>query len=185
MTSESAVPVQIDDSPSDRIAAAVTRLGERAVVDRSASLLLGGNEGEEFLLIVGGRHAQGVLDGAPPLYWPEVWGARALTFVWDDSAAPAVHRGLRDQAWRVREMCARVVFVRALPEQDALLELLSDEVARVRGAAARALGEVGDSGHLEALRALLTDEEKEVRRSAHDAMVRLEERTAGTSTPHS
>lgn len=178
MAAESETTVQIDDSPGDRIAAAVARLGEQAVVDRSASLLMGGNEGEEFLLVVGGRHAQGVLDGAPPLYWPEVWGARALTFVWAGSAAPAVHRGLGDQAWRVREMCARVVFLRGLPEQVALVALLSDEVARVRAAAARALGEVGDASHLEALTLLLKDEEKEVRRSAHDAMVRLEKRNA-------
>jgi|GEM_PF-5363400 len=85
MTDESASTVQIDDSPGDRITAAVARFGEQVVVDRCSSLLMGGNEGEEFLLIVGGRHAQGVLDGAPPLYWPEVWGARALTFVWADS----------------------------------------------------------------------------------------------------
>jgi HEAT repeat protein len=177
MTDESASTVQIDDSPGDRIAAAVARFGEKVVVDRSASLLSGGNEGEEFLLIVGGRHAQGVLDGAPPLYWPEVWGARALSFVWADSARSAVHRGLGDRAWRVREMCARVVFLRRLDEQEALSTLLSDEVARVRGAAARALGEIGDASHVEALTLLLKDDEKEVRRSAHDAMVRLEKRT--------
>ena len=73
-------------------------------------------------------------------------------------------------------MCARVAFIRQLDEQEALLALLADEVARVRGAAARALGEVGDAAHLEALTALLKDDEKEVRRSAHDAMVRLEKR---------
>ena len=177
MPSESESTVQIDDSPGDRITAAVARFGEQAVVDRCASLLMGGNEGEEFLLVVGGRHAQGVLDGAPPLYWPEVWGARALTFVWAATAASAVHRGLGDQAWRVREMCARVVFLRRLEEQEALTLLLTDEVARVRGAAARALGEVGDESHVEALTLLLKDDEKEVRRSAHDAMVRLEKRT--------
>lgn len=178
MTDDSASTVQIDDSPGDRITAAVARFGEQVVVDRSASLLRGGNEGDEFLLIVGGRHAQGVLDGAPPLYWPEVWGARALTFVWDASAASAVHHGLADRAWRVREMCARVVFIRHLDEQVALVEMLGDEVARVRGAAARALGEIGDVSHLPALTLLLKDDEKEVRRSAHDAMVRLEKRTA-------
>ena len=177
MTDDSASAVQIDDSPGDRIAAAVARFGEQMVVDRSASLLRGGNEGEEFLLIVGGRHAQGVLDGAPPLYWPEVWGARALTFAWADSARAAVHHALGDRAWRVREMCARVVFIRRLDEHEAIVAMLADEVARVRGAAARALGEIGEASHLEALTLLLRDDEKEVRRSAHDAMVRLEKRT--------
>jgi hypothetical protein len=169
--------VPLDDSPQKRIEEAVTLFGEQSVAERAASLLMGGNEGEEFLLWVGGRHAQGVLDGAPPLYWPEVWGARALTFVWHESAASAVHRGLGDQAWRVREMCARVVYVRRLPETDALLALLADEVARVRSAAARALGEIADEATAKApLTALLQDPEKEVRRSAHDAMVRLERR---------
>ena len=180
MNHEPAVP--LDDSPSQRIAAAVARFGESHVAERAASLLLGGNEGEEFLLYVGGRHAQGVLDGAPPLYWPEVWGARALTFVWDASAASAVHRGLGDRAWRVREMCARVCFVRTLPETEALTTLLADEVARVRAAAARAIGEVADSRLNEALTALLQDPEKEVRRAAHDAMVRLTERAAANAS---
>ncbi|HEY0260035.1 MAG TPA: HEAT repeat domain-containing protein [Lacisediminihabitans sp.] len=178
MNREPSSPVEIDDSPSDRIAAAVARFGEETVARRAASLLLGDNEGDEFLLYVGGRHAQGVLDGAPPLYWPEVWGARALTYAWDPSAASAVHRGLGDQAWRVREMCARVCFLRALPETEALVTLLTDEVARVRSAAARALGEVGNRDQLAALATLLQDPEKEVRRAGHDAMVRLEKRPA-------
>jgi hypothetical protein len=169
--------VPLDDSPAKRIAEAVTLFGEQVVAERAASLLMGGNEGDEFLLWVGGRHAQGVLDGAPPLYWPEVWGARALTFAWVDSAASAVHRGLGDQAWRVREMCARVVYVRKLPETDALLALLGDEVARVRSAAARALGEITDEATAKGpLTALLQDAETEVRRSAHDAMVRIQKR---------
>ncbi|MET4781774.1 HEAT repeat domain-containing protein [Glaciihabitans sp. UYNi722] len=168
--------VSIDDSPSERIADAVARFGEQIVAERAASLLMGGNEGDEFLLYVGGRHAQGVLDGAPPLYWPEVWGARALTFAWDESATSAVHRGLGDQAWRVREMCARVCFMRRLPETEALIALLADEVARVRAAAARALAEIGDVSLTEALTALLQDPEKEVRRAGHDAMVRIAKR---------
>lgn len=180
MTQEPQSTVRIDDSPADRITAAVARFGEPAVAERAASLLMGGNEGDEFLLYVGGRHAQGVLDGAPPLYWPEVWGARALTFVWDDSATSAVRRGLGDQAWRVREMCARVCFIRKLGEADALAALLADDVARVRAAAARALAEVGDESIVPALTLLLQDPEKEVRRAAHDAMVRLARRTAGS-----
>ena len=70
------------------------RFGEPVVATRAANLLRGRNEGDEFLLWVGGRHAQGVLDGAPALYWPEVWGARALMSAWDDSAADAVVAGL-------------------------------------------------------------------------------------------
>ena len=59
--------VPLDASPGDRIALAVARFGEADVADRSAALLSGTNEGEEFLLWVGGRHARGILDGAPAL----------------------------------------------------------------------------------------------------------------------
>jgi HEAT repeat protein len=162
--------VSIDDSPGDRIKDAVARFGEKDVAERSAALLVGANAGEEFLLIVGGRHAQGVLDGAPPLYWPEVWGARALTYVWDDSAASAVRAGLANQAWRVREMCARVVAVRALPFADELLPLLTDEVARVRAAGAKALAVVGEFENVLPIKALLKDPDVDVRRRAGEAL---------------
>lgn len=175
---ETEYDVPLDAAPGARIAEAVTRFGEQSVAERAASLLMGANEGEEFLLWVGGQHAQGVLDGAPPLYWPEVWGARALTFVWVDSAAAAVHRGLTDQAWRVREMCCRVVLLRKLPETDALLTIVADENPRVRVAAARALGAVADEASAKgALTAALQDPEKDVRRAAHDAMVALQKKS--------
>ena len=168
---ESAVP--LDESPGKRIEDAVALLGEREVAIRAASLLSGGNEGEEFLLWVGGRHAQGVLDGAPPLYWPEVWGARALIYAWDDEAAPAVIAGLRDRAWRVREMCAKVCVTRTIAEPAQLLPLLSDPNPRVRAAGLRALAEVGSADNTEAMRALLKDPEKDVRRQAQQSLERL------------
>lgn len=170
-------PVPVDASPDHRIAAAIGRYGEKEVAERAAALLMGESAGEEFLLYVGGRHAQGILDGAPALYWPEVWGARTLTHVWDDSAASAVESGLSNRAWRVREMCARVAATRQLPIAGQLEPLLTDEVARVRGAAVRALGEVGDSGQAGAMKALLKDPEVEVRRRAGEALARLKERT--------
>ena len=131
MPDETEVP--LDASPGDRIALAISRFGEADVADRAASLLGGNNEGEEFLLWVGGRHAKGILDGAPALYWPEVWGARALLYAWDDAAASAVRTALSNRAWRVREMCCRVVAARELPAAAELLPLLTDETARVRG----------------------------------------------------
>jgi HEAT repeat protein len=162
--------IPLDASPSDRITEAARRFGEREVADRAAALLGGANEGEEFLLWVGGVHAQGILDGAPALYWPEVWGARALLKVWDDSAAPAVRDGLANQAWRVREMCGRVVVERQLPFVAELEPLLIDEVARVRSIAARALSVVGEYEQAVAVKALLTDPEIEVRRAAGAAL---------------
>jgi HEAT repeats len=162
--------VPLDASPGDRAALAVARFGEADVADRAASLLGGNNEGEEFLLWVGGRHAKGILDGAPALYWPEVWGARTLLYAWDPSATPAVGAGLSNQAWRVREMCCRVVAVRELPLSAALLPLLADEVARVRANAARALGFVGDFADALAVKELLKDPEVDVRKQVGAAL---------------
>jgi hypothetical protein len=162
--------VPLDASPGDRIATAIGLFGESVVADRAAALLGGANEGEEFLLWVGGRHAKGILDGAPALYWPEVWGARALLYAWDGSAGAAVKLGLGNQAWRVREMCGKVVAARDLPYPDAVVPLLADEVARVRAVAARALGSIGEYEHVVQLKALLTDSEVEVRRAAGNAL---------------
>ncbi len=162
--------IPLDASPSDRIAEAARRFGEQEVADRAAALLSGTNEGEEFLLWVGGAHAKGILDGAPALYWPEVWGARALLGVWDDRAASAVRAGLSNRAWRVREMCGRVVVARELPFVAELEPLLGDEVARVRAVAARALSLVGGYEQAVAVKRLLTDPEIEVRRAAGAAL---------------
>lgn len=164
----SSVPV---DLPLEkRLAAAVELYGESSVVERSLSLLAGNNEGEDFLLFVGGEHAQGILDGAPVLYWPELWGARALLYVWDESAATVVIGTLTNPAWRVREMGARVSAARELPAASELAELLADRVPRVRVAAARALGAVGSVDDLERIRPLLKDSEIDVRRAAQQGL---------------
>ncbi len=172
--------VPLDASPGDRIALAVERFGEHEVADRAAALLRGTNEGEEFLLWVGGRHAQGILDGAPPLYWPEVWGARTLLYAWEDAAAPAIRLGLANQAWRVREMCCRVVAARELDLGADLVPLLTDEVARVRANAARALGFVGDYEQALEVAKLLKDPEVDVRKQTGAALRQLAERLGRT-----
>jgi HEAT repeat protein len=104
------------------------------------------------------------------LYWPELWGTRALLYVWHESAADAVGVALQNQAWRVREMAARVSAARSLPVAPALAELLTDDVARVRAAAARALGAVGNAGDAELIRPLLRDKEIDVRRAAQQGL---------------
>jgi hypothetical protein len=169
--------VPLDDAPAERIHAAVQRFGEATVARRAASLLRGHNEGNEFLLWVGGRHAQGILDGAPALYWPEVWGARALMSAWDDAATDAVLGGLGNRAWRVREMCLKVCAERGLNLGKAGQRLTTDPVARVRSAAARALAATGDAAQTESLTAMLKDPDKEVRRTAQQSLVALTERS--------
>ena len=197
MTTEATSPIPLDEPLAARIALAVDRYGKRRVVELAIGLLQARDEGDEILLYLGGRHAQGILDGAPALYWPELWGARALGYVWDGgvesdgayakgaepggagstAAAPAILAGLGNQAWRVREMCARVCRARGIGGPQTLSALLTDEVARVRAAAARALAEVGGAEHLENLRPLLHDQDKDVRRAAQQSLDRLRERT--------
>lgn len=146
--------IPVDLPIEKRIAASVETLGEPQFVLRAVSLIAGHNEGEEFLLVVGGEHAKGILEGAPVLYWPELWGMRALLYAWDDSAAPAVAAGLENQAWRVREMAARVAALRGLPVRETLLGLLTDDVApRARGRGARPRHDRRAGGHRDRQRA--------------------------------
>lgn len=159
----------IDLPTAERIHAAVEHYGEQAVIDNSIALLRAKNAGKDFLLYAGGRHALGILDGAPALYWPELWGARALLYVWSEAAAPYVVVGLNNQAWRVREMCARVIVLRGLAVAPKLVRLTTDEVPRVRAAALHALAEQGSADHLATIVQRLRDPDKEVRRAAQQA----------------
>lgn len=165
--------IRLEDPLATRIARAVGRYGEDGLVKRALGLLGGRNEGEDVLLYLGGRHARGILDGAPALYWPEVWGARALLHVWDDSAASAVLDGTQNQAWRVREMCLKVCAMRQLGDTGTLKRRLTDENSRVRAAAAHALAAVGKADDLPLLEPLLRDPEKDVRRAAGEAQKAL------------
>jgi hypothetical protein len=165
--------IPIDEPLGARIDLAVARFGEAALVTKVTGLLDGQNEGDDVLLYVGGRHAQGVLDGAPALYWPELWGARALLHVWNDSAESAVLRGTSNRAWRVREMCLKVCAERRLGDDSQLARLTTDENPRVRAAAARAVAEVGTAASEEMLDRLLQDPQKEVRRAAGESLAAL------------
>ena len=166
----------IDLPTAERIHAAVAHYGEQAVIDNSVALLRAKNAGKDFLLYAGGRHALGILEGAPALYWPELWGARALLYVWGESAAPYIVVGLNNQAWRVREMCAKVVLLRGLEVAPKLVRLTTDEVPRVRAAALHALAAQGTADHLATIVQRLRDPDKEVRRAAQQARDLLNER---------
>jgi hypothetical protein len=120
-------------------------------------------------------------DSATFDYWPRVWGARGLLHVWPAAAEPAVTAAvvaaLADPAWRVREMAAKVVAQHEVGEAaDALLPCAADPVARVRAAAVRALGAVGESEHTHCVVDGLLDQDGAVRRAADRAVDRLERR---------
>ena len=177
MSNDTDYPIDLDAPTEQRIEAAAAHWSERDIVDKSLALIGGLSAGDEFLLIVGGRHAEGVLAGAPVLYWPELWGTRALLYVWDDSAAVAVSAALTNQAWRVREMATRVAAARDLPVAETLRALLTDDVPRVRGAAARALGALGSQDDAELIKRLLKDKEIDVRRAAGQGLEALSSRS--------
>ncbi|TFC96005.1 MULTISPECIES: HEAT repeat domain-containing protein [Cryobacterium] len=159
----------IDLPTAERIHAAVVHYGEQVVIDNAVALLRAKNAGKDFLLYAGGRHALGILEGAPALYWPELWGARALLYVWGETAAPYIVVGMNNQAWRVREMCAKVVLLRGLEVAPKLVRLTTDEVPRVRAAALHALAAQGTADHLATIVQRLRDPDKEVRRAAQQA----------------
>jgi hypothetical protein len=176
-------PRRREDSLATRMSDAVARTSEREVALRAMGLLDGLYEGDDFLLLVGGRHARGILNGAPPLYWPEAWGARALLYAWTPEAAKVVEKNLTNRAWRVREACAKVVATRQLPLVRALTVLVTDENARVRGAALRALGAVGGPSDEDVIRRALTDPDTSVRVAAHDGLEALAARHEQVLSP--
>lgn len=150
------VMVAANGRPRDWLAVLAARLGEESTAAWCAELIteavpwddrehpsleqLAGAPGRHFL----DRAAAG---DPEPDYWPRVWGARGLLYVWCDDAEPAVLSGLTDERWRVREMCAKVVRLRGIGAAAPILSLLlDDEVARVRAAALRALDLVDKPG---------------------------------------
>ena len=130
-------------------------------------------------MVIGGPHAVSMLEGRTrdDRYWFRTWALRALLYAWDPSVASAVVSALADEAWRVREMAAKVCLKRELGEAgDALALLLSDPVPRVRAAACRALGAVGEAEYAPALRSLLEDPDTDVRTRAAQALTTLSRR---------
>ena len=131
-------------TPRQSVEAECQLRGKPAVVDGCVALLEGrGDVDDAFVLALGGPAAESVLGGAAggrEGYWPRVWGARGLLYAWEDRAAPAVIRATADDAWRVREMAARVVARHRVGDALTAVDgLRNDDVPRVRAAAERAV----------------------------------------------
>ena len=110
-------------------------------------------------------------------YWVRTWGARGLLHVWADSATDAIVAGLDDEEWRPAEMCLKVATRHEVGGAgDGAARLAAHELPRVRAQAMRTLGAVGDTEHVDAVRAALDDEAPDVRRQAARALERLAER---------
>jgi HEAT repeat protein len=180
-------PSDLYTHPRDLVAEAVDDYGIHAVVDMCLALLDGHTDYELLplpLSYLGGAPAVSALDRDPQLgaqgqvFWPRVWAARGLRYVWLPYAEPGIVAALADPSWRVREMAAKVVAQRELASAgDALVPLLAGGMPRVRVAAIRAIGLVGRYEHAELL-ANLDANETTVRIALDGARRRLRLRLA-------
>jgi hypothetical protein len=137
-------------TPQQSIELECSRRGRDAMVVGCIRLLHEQPVDVALVRALAGPAAEVVLDYEPgdeKRYWLRVWGARGLLWAWDPTATAAIGGGLADRHWRVREMSAKVVarhVVGDLLEQVAALQ--TDENARVRAAAARAVAIVTAKG---------------------------------------
>jgi hypothetical protein len=135
-------------SPRERVEAACARHGRDAVVAGCLALLDGGLD-ETLLRSLAGEGAEKFFDGREhdDTYWFRVWAMRGLLWAWDPSATGAVCRAFDDEAWRVREMAAKVAARHLVgAATDRLAALREDPVPRVRAAAERALVRITGAG---------------------------------------
>lgn len=172
-------PSSPDLTPSQQLAELSRHIGERSAAHVCAELLEGADPRDhlEVMSYLAGRALEWALasDSAP--YWVRTWGARGLRYVWADEVSPAVVAGLDDEHWRPADMCLKVAWLRELGEAGPGAERLSrHELPRVRLAAVRCLGKVGDTEHVEVVEDALDDEGADVRRAAARALVLLDQR---------
>lgn len=170
----------VRESPSQLMGRLAAHVGEQQAARLCAAVLAADDPHDhpEMVLFLGGGPGRSILDGGGwgPDYWTRVWGARGLLYVWDETAAPTVLARLRDEAWRVAEMCLKVSVRRELPAADDASRLATHELPRVRATAMRVLGACGDTEHVAAALAGLDDPAEDVRRAAARAVDLLESR---------
>ncbi|HVA85608.1 MAG TPA: hypothetical protein VNF73_04720 [Candidatus Saccharimonadales bacterium] len=119
------------------------RRGRHAVVSGCVDILQGREVDDALIVALGGPHAEQVLAGAEggkSGYWPRVWAARGLLHVWNPAATIAIADATTDEAWRVREMAAKVIAAHQVGDAlGPVVDLREDPVPRVRAAADRAV----------------------------------------------
>lgn len=130
-------------TPRESIERECRRRGTPEVVAGCLALIRAEPADDALVLAIGGPGGRSILEGGQQ-YWLRVWGTRALLYAWDDDAAgdalDALVIAMADEAWRAREMAAKVVARRRLgPALPAVARLQDDPVPRVRAAASRAL----------------------------------------------
>lgn len=144
------MPRQWGMSPRESVRGECQRRGEKAVVASCLDVLTGQNIDERLLHVLSGPAAEQVLDGragGTAGYWPRVWAARGLLYAWDESATTVIAGATSDEAWRVREMAAKVIAKHRIGDAlDDVITLRDDPVPRVRAAAERAIAVLTATG---------------------------------------
>lgn len=130
-------------TPRQSILTECARRGKPALVAGCIALLEQRGADDELILALGGPSAENILNGyngGKDGYWPRVWAARGLLHAWQDEATAAIITATCDEAWRVREMAAKVIARYEIGDAlDAVAALREDPVPRVRDAAQRAV----------------------------------------------
>jgi len=107
--------------------------------------------------------------------WVRMAAARAIGELRDKRASDTLIATLSDSDWRVRRLSAWAL--NEMKEAKAVAALgnllLTDARAEVRGAAAEALGEIGNAGALPSLQQALNDSESDVRAKARWAIAEI------------
>jgi hypothetical protein len=138
------------DSPRRSIRLYGALVGEGALVEGLIALLEGAELTDELGYVLAGPASRTVLAGGaggPSGYWARVWALRALLYVFDEAASSHVVAACDDPAWRVREMALKVAAAQRLDGAlEAAASCQSDDVARVRAAASRALQRLVSAG---------------------------------------
>jgi hypothetical protein len=135
------VPAIWELTPRQSAAAGCGRRGEAAVIAGCIEVLHGRYEAVDggLLLALGGPAVHQVLDGregGTAGHWPRVWAVRGLLYA---CAAHVIIQATADDAWRVREMAAKVIARHRVADGLTVTAALrSDPVRRVRTAAERA-----------------------------------------------
>jgi HEAT repeats len=129
-------------TPQQSISLECARRGHDRLVDGCIALLEGREVDDNLIIALGGPAAQTVLNDGPRQrnqYWRRVWAARGLLHAWDARAQDAIIAASTDEHWRVREMAAKVIAAHTVDAGlEAVADLRSDPVPRVRAAAERA-----------------------------------------------
>jgi HEAT repeat protein len=136
-----------DRTPRQRIESECAARGRAGVVAGCVQLVLGGTTDARLLSVLGGPTTPWALEDDSHRYWFRIWGARGLLWAWEPSALDAIITATRDEAWRVREMAAKVIARHLIGDAlDAVIPLQEDPIPRVRAAARRAVIRITQAG---------------------------------------